>query len=420
MMENHPGREELKKSLIIAGSIHVFFFLGLFPAIAQLFYPRTGWLELYMARQMLSGHIPYRDFPSEYPPLALLFFLLPGLFLQTTVPYSWAFATELILCDALVIFFMVDLSPLLKIPVKHSLGAYTLLILAVGPIVVSRYDILPAMLALAALWAFMRERIGLAWAAAALGVIAKMYPALIVPLFIIYHLKNRQYRQLAKGGAIFLAIVLIGTIPWLVIDAPGFWHSMSYHFNRGLHIESTYGTALLVGRLSGMTGMDIGYAYGSWNIILPLADRLAGISLFVVAGFLIVVYVLFALRLWRVHVGDPASDLLRYAALAVVVFMLADKVFSAQYLIWLCPLLPLIAVRRRYFMLGLFIIAAALTQYVYPYNYTEFVRGETWPVIILGLRDILLVAMAALMALPHRIEDTPYHIPGTSALRSRG
>jgi uncharacterized membrane protein len=419
-MENPSGRPDLKKDLLLFGALHVVIFLGLFPVVARLFYPRTGLLELYMTRQVLSGRLPYRDFTSEYPPLAILFFLLSGLFFRTVTAYSWAFAVELLLCDVLVLFFIADLASVMKVPVRHTLAVYTLLILAVGPIVVSRYDMLPAMLVLAALWAFIRGRTGLAWAAVALGVAAKMYPVLLVPLFIICQLQERQYRRLITGVAIFLAVLLVVGLPWLLIDAPGFWHSLTYHLERGLHIESTYGSALLLGRLSGMTGMDIGYAYGSWNIISPLADRLSGISLFVSAGFLVLVYGLFALRLRRGAGEGPAPRLLQYTALAVVVFMLTGKVFSAQYLVWLCPLLPLVPARRQYFVSGLFVVAAALTQYVYPYNYTPLVRLETWPVVMLALRNILLVVAAVLMALPRPVAAVPHQMPGTSALRSGG
>jgi uncharacterized membrane protein len=418
-MGNLPGRQEIKRDLITFAGLHVLLF-SVFTIIAQFFYYGTGVLELWMARQMLGGRIPYHNFSIEYPPLALLFFLLPGLLFQTTTAYSWAFAVELLVCDVLAMFFIADMASLMKVSVRQSLVVYSLLILAIGPIVVCRYDILPAMLVLAALWAFVRGRTGLAWAAAGLGIVAKIYPALVVPLFIICQVRNRQYRQLIKDGAIFLAVMLVSTVPWLVIDAAGFWHSLSYHLERGLHIESTYGTALMVGRLLGMSGINIVFNYGSWNIAAPLADRLAGISFFVSAASLVIVYVLFAWRLRKDREGNPVAGLLQYGTLAVATFILTNKVFSVQYLIWLGTLLPLITARRQYLVPGLFIIAAVLTQYVYPYNYTGFVGGETWPVLMMAVRNLLLVAVAVLIALPHRGETAAYHIRGTSALRSGG
>jgi uncharacterized membrane protein len=426
-MDYQPGREDIKRNLIIFGSLHALIFLGIFAPIAQFFYHGTGKFGLFMARKILDGKIPYHDFTSEYPPLALLGFLLPGLFSSTALAYSWGFAVELLLCDLLIIFFITDLASFMKISVRNSLGIYTLFIIATGAIVVCRYDILPAMLVLAALWAFVRGRTGLAWAAAALGITAKMYPALIVPLFVIYQVKNGQYHQLIKGGAIFLAILAVVIVPWLIIDAPGFWNSMSYHLERELHAESTYGTALMAGQLAGMSGVSTGLSYGSWNIISPLGVRLADISFFVTAGVLIIVYGLFVQRLKKTSAGTAASmtpeqsiGILRYSALAISAFMLTSKIFSAQFLIWLCPLLPFIAGERKYITAILYITAAAFTQYVYPYNYVSFTAGEPWPVAILAVRNLVMVVMAILIALPHHTAEASYQSHGTSALRPGG
>ena len=419
---------DLKRNLIIFGVLHVFIFLCLLPVLAQIFYPGTGTLELYIAQQILDGQIPYHDFASEYPPLALLSFLLPGLLFHTTVAYSWAFAAELLLFDVLVLFLIADLASSLKISVRNSLAVYTLLILATGPILVCRYDILPAMLVLLALWAFIKGRNNLAWAATALGFAAKLYPVIIIPLFIIYQIKNRQYGQLLKGGAVFLIVLLVLSLPWLIIDAPGFWQSLTYHFERGLHSESTYGTVLLAGQVLGMTKVEGALTYGSWNLSSPLAESLAKISLFISAGILIIVYGLFTGRLQKdakegmekIMSKPGAVRLIQYATLAVIVFMLTNKVFSAQYLIWLCPLLPLISGGRRYLIMALFLVAAALTQYVYPYNYIGFELGESLPVLILTVRNLLLVAIAVLMVLPNRAQTDFHQTPGTKALRSGG
>jgi len=353
---------------------------------------------------------------------------LPGLPFHTTIAYSWAFAAELMLFDLLVLFIIANLASSLKISVRNVLVVYTLLILATGPILVCRFDILPAALVLASLWAFVKGKNKLAWAAAALGVAAKLYPAIIVPFFVIYQVKNRQYGQLLKGGAVFLIVLLAISLPWLIIDAPGFWHSLIYHLERGLHSESIYGTALMAGQVLGITSVEGDLTYGSWNLSSPLADSLAEISLFVSVVALVIVYSIFFWRLRKdsegggekILSGPSAARFIQYAALAVIVFMLTNKVFSAQYLIWLCPLLPLVTGGRRFLVWVLFVVAAALTQYVYPYNYTRFELVESLPVFSLAVRNLLLVAAAILIALSNRTTARVYQIPGTKTLRSGG
>jgi uncharacterized membrane protein len=416
-------REDWKRTLLIFMAVHVFLFLCVLPAIALLLYPGTGTLEQWIARRMLDGQIPYHDFPSEYPPLALLSFLLPGLVSHNVIGYSWAFAAELMICNLLIMLMLADLAAFFKISVRNTLAIYTTVIIATGAIVVCRYDLLPAMLVMGALWAFIKGKNKFAWAAAGLGFVAKLYPIIILPLFIVYQLKNRQYGRMIQGGAVFLAVLIVFSLPWIIIDAPGYWHSWTYHLERGLHSESTYGTALLVGQVLGLTHVTGGLTFGSWNLDSPLADSLAGMSFYIFIVLLIFVYGIYA---WhsRKEAGESAVTtltepsalkLIQYGALTVIVFMLANKVFSAQYLAWLCPLLPLITGRKGYVITVLFVVAALLTQYVYPYNYGAFELGEALPVFILFFRNVLLVIAAAMMIPPPR-----YQIPGSRALRPGG
>ena len=417
----------LRKTVIIFGAIHAVIFLGLLPALAHFFYPGTGGLENYIAQLMRGGQIPYHDFASEYPPLALLSFLLPGLFFKTVTAYSWAFAAEMMIFDLLALVIIADLAPRLKISVKNALTVYTLLIVATGPILVARYDVLPAALVLAALWAFIKGKNKLAWAVAALGFAAKLYPIILLPIFVIYQLKNRQYSRMIAGGAVFLGVMLLVTLPWVITDASGYWHSWTYHLERGLHSESTYGTALLTGQVMGLTSVQGALTFGSWNLISPLADNLAKMSFYISAAILLAVYGFYAWRLRRETEGAPkaalsgssTAQLLKYATLAVAVFLLTNKVFSAQYLAWLCPLIPLVA-DRRYFAPMLFITAAVLTQYVYPYQYISFELGKALPVLVLTFRNLLLVLMAVLIAAAGRDRDGLYQTNGTRALRPGG
>ncbi len=401
------ARDNHRRMLIIFGVAHLAIFLCFFAVMAQLFYPAAGELERNFALQMLDGRLPYRDFACEYPPLALLSFLVPALLFRTPAAYAFAFAGELLLFDLMVLLLIASLASRLNMPVRGSLAAYTVVLLAVGPLVVCRYDILPAMLSLAALWAFISRRTGAAWALIALGVTAKLYPVVLVPLFFIYNVMNGEYRRLAKGIVCFLGVLFVVVVPWLVIDAGGFWHSLTYHMERGLHSESTYGTVLLVAQSLGWTRVEGSLTFGSWNITSPLADILGGLSFYFVLGFLAAVYGWFG---WLVVGGVKgglgrgtagphceARLLLQFASLTVLVFMLTNKVFSAQYLIWLCPLLPLLGGQSRYIAWPLFAAAAALTQYVFPYHYIEFELGDTVPVVMLAGRNLLLVAVAVVI-----------------------
>jgi hypothetical protein len=414
----------IKKNVLIFGVGHAVIFLGLMAILAHYFYPGTGSLENWIAQKIFHGEIPYHDFISEYPPLALMGFLLPGLFFHTTTAYSWAFAAELLMFDLLVLYLLADLAVFFKVSIKNTLAVYTLVILAIGPILVCRYDIMPAALTLLALWAFIKGKNKLAWGATALGFLAKLYPVIILPLFLLYQWKNRQYGRMFQGIAVFVIVVLIFCLPWLIIDAPGFTKSFTYHLDRPLHAESTYGSALMVGQVFGMDKIPADLTYGSWNLLSSLADKLAKIAFYVTAFFSIIIYWLFVTRTRYDEVNDSskplntssASILAQCVILLTFVFLLLNKVFSAQYLAWLCPLLPLFFYgKRKYTVLSLFVIAAAVTQYVFPYNYVSFEQVHAVPVLLLAARNLMLITAGILVAFPAR-----YQTPGISALRSDG
>ncbi len=187
--------------------------------------------------------------------------------------------------------------------------------MATGPILVARYDLLPAVLVLASVWAFVKGKVKLAWAVAALGFAAKLYPIIIIPFFVIYQFRNREYGRIIKGGLVFLLTLLILFLPWIIIDAGGFWHSFTYHMERGLHSESVYGTALLPGQLMGLPSVQGELTYGSWNLSSPLADSLAKLSFPILAAALLAVYAVYA---WRLYKNSPSSATSRMSEPAAI------------------------------------------------------------------------------------------------------
>jgi uncharacterized membrane protein len=390
--------------------VDVLIFL-VFTLLALLYYPASGQLEHYIAVKILDGQIPYVDFPSEYPPLALLSYLLPGLLFRSLPAYYIAFAMELLLFDLLAVALIAQISSRLKIPITQSLAVHTLLILAVGPIITARYDIIPAVLVLSALSLFVNGKNKTAWAVLSLAFMTKLYPIIAVPFFALYHLRERQYNQMIKGVFIFIIVILILALPWLLLDAPGFWNSFAYHFERGLHSESTYGSILLVGKILGLVQVEGALNFGSWNLQSPLADELAGASFKIMAGLLTIVYFLYfydLMRRARNKVGtislqpEATAVLLQYTSAAIFIFLLSNKVFSPQYLIWLCPLLPLIAGRWQIPLYTSFLIAAAFSQFVYPYHYIEFELNKPYLVVMMAARNFLILVGGVLVLLPRK------------------
>ncbi len=394
-----------KRPLIFFAVLHAILFLAVSANLDKIV--GNCVVQRHLAASIIEGNLPYSDVSSEYPPVAVLSFLLPGLISTVEPYYSLLFALEMLLLDLAVLFLLAKFAYRLNMNIWKVFGVYTLCLVVIGPLVTGRYDLLPATLVLVALYAFIRGRNKTAWLVLALGAMAKIYPVTIAPLFALYLLRYRQYKKLAQGAAIFLVVVLVISLPWLIIDAGGYWQYISYHMERGLHIESSYGSVLLVGQILGLTHTTGELSYGSWNLVSTTADSLAQVAIYVTFGLLALAYAMYARRLWQKpgdeFTGMPGSEvqfLLRYATLAVVIMLLGSKLFSPQFLIWLCPLLPLVEVRWRYALPVLILLIGSITQYIYPFNYIELEMVTPHVVILLFMRNPLLVAMAVILLLP--------------------
>lgn len=399
-----------KRPFVFFAVLHTLLFLAVFSSFDYLVGGNS--YEQSFALKILEGMVPYRDFASEYPPLALFSFLMPALLSQTQPLYDIFFASEIFLLDLVILFILLKFVSRLKLKIWPIFSIYTLCIVAMGPIVTGRFDLLPTTLVLVALYAFINGNNKIAWGFLALGVSAKLYPLVIAPLFFLYLLYQRKYQWLIQGIAVFGGVILVLNLPWIIIDADSYWQFYSYHLERGLHIESTYGSILLVGQLMGLTELKGAMTYGSWNLVSPMSENLSKLSFYITLSFLFITYIFYISRLWKKKLGDmstkgalsneAAVSILRYTIIAVLIMLLTSKVFSPQFLIWLCPLIPLAETRWRNSAIFIFLVAGAITQYIFPYNYVRFELFTPNVVVLHAIRNLLLVVMVVIYFLPVR------------------
>ena len=116
-----------------------------------------------------SGHVPYRDFALEYPPGALPVFALPALggahgdTFRRRFELEMAFLGEVIVICLAVALFALSAG---RRRVLAVLGFAALAVVALGPVVLSRFDLWPAALTAAALAALVSGRLRLGHLAA--------------------------------------------------------------------------------------------------------------------------------------------------------------------------------------------------------------------------------------------------------------
>ena len=309
------------------------------------------------------GRIPYRDFAVEYPPGALPVFVVPAPFGDYAIAFGWLMA----LCGVGIVAVVGAVS-------RFAMWFVAVSPLLAGSLILSHFDLWPALLATSALVLLVRDRPGWAWALLGLAIAAKLWPAVLVPLFLV------RSRRGAGWGVLTLAIAFV---PFLVLAPGGVWHSISGQASRPLQIES-----LPAAFLTTFGSPHIVSGHGSQNV--------AGNG-----GFAAVASCAQLLALVGVWVSYARSrrELERHSAAAVTAFIAFGKVLSPQFLLWLAPLVPLVRGRRGAAAVALLTAAFVLTQVWFPQHYWDYVDHQRLAGVVL-VRDLVLVALLGVLALP--------------------
>ena len=111
-------------------------------------------VELYFgyARPILEGLLPYRDYPVEYPVLAIPFFVAPLIVGVDFDLYKFAFAIEMLAINAGAIWMVArqveESEGIERVPGR--LAWYSLCFVALCPMIAARFDLAPMLLAFAA------------------------------------------------------------------------------------------------------------------------------------------------------------------------------------------------------------------------------------------------------------------------------
>jgi hypothetical protein len=136
---------------------------------------------------MADGYVPYRDFGVEYPPAALPVFVIPSLTADAgDFPgYRRTFESLMAICGALavaLVAFTLAATGASALRVALGAGFAALAPLALGSVVLSRFDLWPALLTVGALAALVSGRDRLGAGVLGVAIAAKVYPAVLLPL----------------------------------------------------------------------------------------------------------------------------------------------------------------------------------------------------------------------------------------------
>jgi len=368
------------------------------------FYALQHWLERgqlsdvggyqQYAELIRHGGVPYRDFAFEYPPAALA-----PMYVASFMSWSYAtsFAILMGVCGAGCIALIA--AALRSVEASRERIWAALLLFGVSPLVLgslfdTRYDLWPALLAVAGLAALVRERPLLSGSLLGLGFAAKLWPGVLLPVAAIHLWRRRGSDAALYALAAAVVVAAACFIPFAVVAPGGLRASLSGQLDRPLQVESLGAAILMAAQHLGMRPLATITSHGAQ----ALSGRGAGLAALLSTAAEIAT----VLGVWVAYAGRRTRE--REAALlaagATVVALVAfDKVLSPQYLIWLVPFVALAGGKRGIAAAVLLLVALGLTQTWFPDDYWQLANAHAapWSWLLLA-RDLSLVALAGVLA----------------------
>ena len=317
------------------------------------------------------GLVPYRDFAVEYPPGSLVVFIIPTVFSD----YATGLEAVMAACGVVMTVAVAAID-------KRAAFYAALAPVLVGSLVLSRFDLWPDALVVLALLGLLEGSEALGWAFLGAAVGAKLWPLVLVPIALLWSFRHGRRRAPLWGLGVALAIF----VPFAIVGPHGLWASVHGQADRPLQIESLGAAFLTV-----FAHPQVISTHGSQN--------LAGHGFY--AAVFALMQVCAVVACWIEFANGPATRnrLLTCSAAAVCAFVAFGKVLSPQYLLWLIPLVPLVAGARRLPALILLTVACVLTQTWFPLRYFDYVDSFHLASVVLA-RDLVLVALFVVLAWP--------------------
>jgi hypothetical protein len=339
--------------LVVALAIGVRFYFLVFPVSTLDPIDPAG-----LGRALLHGQIPYRDFPFEYPPGALLGFILPGLLpadSASTVIWLQAVAVELWVLAAFR-----DDSPALRrclllttlqFPLlSGGIDAFVMASLVFATVLLSRSD--PR-----------------GWWLAGAGASVKLVPG------ILWGVGARWGRT---GLAALLLTVGIVLVP-LALAQSSRTH-VGYLLERGVQQESVAATVTWAGQKLRGEEPHIEFRYGAQELEGATG---AGVTAAAVFGILVVA-VAAALRM-----GDRNLDIWLSTFAVLLLVLCGSKVLSPQFMIFGAPLAAKLGGRWFITYIPIPVLTFAAFQ--------DSSKGDAFMSVV-AIRNALLVGLAGAAA----------------------
>lgn len=303
-----------------------------------------GDLDHYYANagDLLDGKMPYSEYQFEYPPLSLVFMLIPRLLTWNLESFHYG-------CAILTyVFLAIGARFLTKMADEHIGSTWQVRFILLCTVifgsyfVIARNDVYPAVMTIIALWFFLKARYVPAFAIMSLAALTKLYPGLFIIPMLLFLISERKWKDAALSIVVVAAVGILVELPFLIADPSTAFAYLTYHSDRGIQVESVASGLFMLGTLFVPTDITVGFGYGSDNLIGCAPDALAPWMNPIMAIALMIFAASILVRIWRNRLPTEKKRAVSCAMCAamLMIFIAFSKVYSAQYYIWIALLLP--------------------------------------------------------------------------------
>ena len=345
---------------------------------------------------MRHGLIPYHTLYVEYPPGALPVFLAPEV---SPHHYTDLFSILMAVFGGIALVAIAASARALRfsdLDLAWALAPLAVAPALLGNLFLNRYDPWPMLLVALTVAAVMRRRLRAGGAAFALGVLAKVWPLAGAPVLAAHLVRTAGREGLARTGRVFVAVSLVGLVPFAILGPGGLAFSIYQQFTRNLETESLGGSALMLAHRLGIYGgrVIIGNL-NSFDFVGSVPKLVGALSTLAALAALL------AAAWWYLRGEATDSRFLAAFAAAIVGYVAFGKVLSTQYVVWLLPVVPLVRGRLGRTATVALLAAMGLTNLESTRidSLAHALAPSNGSLAILLGRNLVLVAIYCLLAL---------------------
>ena len=345
------------------------------------------------AQAIKDGDLPYRDQGIEYPPLSLPFLIGPVYVDDSTQGFVDGFQWEMLAFDLGLVILIAFGLPGDERRVLSALGIYTAGVVVLSgvvlapslidsaPLILARFDLVPALFVLAAVLARDGARSATWSALLSVAAAIKAFPLLLYPALL------RGERRLVRV-AVAGAIPILACAAFVLILGDEFSSAITYHTERALQVESLAASPFEIAHQLGSHAHPV-VGHGGFEVAAAGAGFARWASVAIGLGVLGLV----AYSGWR----SSATNLELVTALLAVMIAFSP-VLSPQFLLWVLPVSACAygLGRQNAVLLAAFVLTQVALQH-YDQAMDSFGGAFVWP---LAARNLCLLAYLWLVCAP--------------------